>query len=112
VAAKALNALKIVSILLLIVAVDEQRKGYYYGLRYLATAIFAWEAYGAARLKRWPWVAVLGGFAVLFNPFYRFHIGRDNWMPMDVLAASVLCLSFIFLRKLPPKPAPETVPAA
>lgn len=105
----ALSIAKIAAILTLFAAVDIQPLIYYTVVRCVVTAVCLWSAYAAKKRGNGAWCGILVVLAVLYNPLHRFHPGRELWQAIDVIAASVLCLSFYLHR--PPRAAPVTGPS-
>lgn len=64
--------------------------GYYMLLRLLICGIAAYLASQDASAGRTAWAWVLGGCAVLYNPIFKFPLGRDLWGSVNV--ATILLL--------------------
>lgn len=93
---------RIITVILLIWALDRHTYGYYVLLRFVVCGVCAYGAYLAAEIKKNGWVWILGGMAILFNPILPFHLGRDTWAIVDIVTAIILLLS-LFLFKMPSK---------
>jgi len=63
------------------------------------TAYLAWISY---RLNKYPWIWLFGFTAIIFNPLFPIHLGRDLWILVDILTAVFLIVSTL-LFKIPKK---------
>jgi hypothetical protein len=73
-------------------ALFEWPYGYYVLLRLLVCGVCIYLAAWDASLKRVPWIWVLGGCAVLYNPFMRIHLDREIWAVVNVATIGLLAL--------------------
>lgn len=65
--------------------------GYFTLLRFAVcgVGIYAAVQMFEAKRERWAWACVV--LAVLFNPIFKVHLGRDLWAVVDVAAGVFLC---------------------
>ena len=72
--------------------------GYYTLLRWVVCATGVLIAVMASRSKT-PWLLwVFISLAVLFNPLIPFHLSRDIWLVLDVIAAGLILGGMLFVR--------------
>jgi hypothetical protein len=93
------NLIKIALAILLVVCIFHLPYGYYQLLRYLAVVGFAFLAYYEYYRKSTPMVILYVALAVLFQPLYKFSLGRDVWVVVDVAVAAGLILLFFMPGK-------------
>jgi len=86
---------------LLFWALARHRYDYYVLLRFVTCGAAAHSSYLAFEQRRrtWPWL--LAALALLFNPVFPVHLGRDVWKVVDVLVALFLLASIYFVRERP-----------
>jgi len=97
---KAKNISTIVSIAFLLIAMFEGLPyGYFQLIRLIVcgtTIYLAWLAYSINNHK---WIWFFGFIAIIFNPVYSLHFGRELWRIIDIVVAVFLFFS-IFKFKL------------
>lgn len=72
------------------VALLDMPYGYYQLLRILIFCVAAYLAYRSSQHSEtgWPWI--LGGIAIVYNPFASLHLGRDIWPMINVGTIGIL----------------------
>lgn len=89
----------VISIIFLLLAVlGKWPHGFYTLLRFAVCGTAVYLAWTAAMLNRRLWAWLMGGGAVLFNPFVPVRFDRWTWQAIDFIAALVFAASFIFVR--------------
>lgn len=63
----------------LAVALFDMPYGYYVLLRILICGACIYLANVDAQMGRSRWAWLLGGLAVLYNPIFKIHLGREIW---------------------------------
>lgn len=91
----------IISIIFLFLAfIEGWPYGFFMLLRIVicgTTAYLAWLAY---RYKKEFWKWAFGFIAILFNPFFPVHLGRELWLLIDLITA-VFLIASLFSYKIP-----------
>lgn len=84
---------------LMILAVIDFPYAYYQMLRFIGLIAFGIAAFVSfsSGQKILPYLLIL--FAILFNPFIKFYLGREAWMVVDVVAGMILTSWTIFTYK-------------
>ena len=72
---------------------------YYQVTRWVVCAAAVFVAYKAWTFKHTWAVWVFGFAAVLFNPIVPFHIKRNTWQVLDLLAAAMFVAGVVVLRR-------------
>jgi hypothetical protein len=73
----------------LLIALAPLPYGYYTLMRIVvcgAAGFLAYSEYSETGSASF-WVFLMGGLAVLFNPIIPIHLGREIWVPVDVVAS-------------------------
>ncbi len=78
---------------LLFIAIIPLPSGYYELLRIVASGTFAWGAYQNFSQKKLLLPLAYSLFAIVFNPVSEIGLSREFWIPIDLLAATVLLLT-------------------
>jgi uncharacterized membrane protein len=89
---------RIVASGMLIWALDNHPYGYFTLMRIVVCLVASYCAVLAYEQEKLPWVYILGGVAVLFNPIIPFHMTRESWKVVDIAMAVVLLVSFFFVK--------------
>lgn len=76
----------VIAVLLLLCLVD-MPYGFYQLVRFAATAAFAYLAYDSFKSKEDGKGFLFAALAVLFQPFFKFALGRTIWNVVDVIVA-------------------------
>lgn len=85
--------LKLGIAVLLLLCLADMPYGFYTLVRFSATAAFAYLAYDSFKSKEDGKGFFFAALAVLFQPFYKFALGRVVWNIVDVMVAVILfCL--------------------
>ena len=90
--------IKIALAVLLIICLFHMPFGYYQLFRYIVVVGFAILAYYEYERKRIPLVIVFVALALLFQPFSKVPLGRQQWVIIDVVVAVGLVVT-VFLQK-------------
>ena len=61
----------------------------------LTAGFLAWFCYTA---KKITWVWIMGFIALFFNPLVPLHFGRELWIVVDIIAATIFGV-FLFKNK-------------
>ncbi len=86
-------AVRVVTAVLLLLALAKLPYGYYSVLRVVVCAVAAYGCYLGYKLHKTGWAWTLGGMAVLFNPLLVIHMDRSMWAIVDIAGAIVLLVS-------------------
>ena len=99
----------VVVAVMLVIALGDHHRDYYTFLRYVVCvtgAFTAWRAYVWDR----PWaIWLMGGLALLFNPFVPIQLNREIWKVVDIFAAAVFLHAAFYLPAKIVRPKPETI---
>lgn len=88
--------LKLAIAVLLLLCLADMPYGFYTLVRFAATAAFAYLAYDCFKGKEDGKGFFFAALALLFQPFFKFSLGRTMWNVVDVLVAIAL---FYFIVK-------------
>jgi hypothetical protein len=72
---------------------------YYQAMRWAVCAAALFIAWKGWTFKQTWAICVFGLLAVLFNPLIPFHIKRDTWHVIDLLAAAMFVGGLVVLRR-------------
>jgi hypothetical protein len=87
----------VTSIAMLIAAVTgDWPYGFYQLLRIVVCGTAIYAVVQTLNRQYWPWI--LGGLAILFNPFLPVSFEREEWQPIDFGAAIVFLIALIQMR--------------
>ena len=75
---------------LLLLCLAPMPYGYYLLVRYVATVMFVGLAYKYSKRGFTVLVVTFVALAVLFQPFFKFALGRTMWNVVDVMVAVLL----------------------
>lgn len=89
---------KLLSIVMLLFALADNPYIYYQILRWVVGCTIGFSAYLAYENKKVFWAFVLGIIAIIFNPITPFHLDRDIWAFLNIVAAFMLILNIIFYK--------------
>ena len=89
---------RIVAAGMLIWALDDHPYDYFTFLRIIVCCVAGYCAVLASEQQKDPWIWILGGIAVLFNPIIPIHMSRETWRVIDIAVAIVLLVSFFFVK--------------
>lgn len=79
--------LKVIIAILLFLCLADMPYGFYILVRFVATAVFAYLSYDYFRAEREGLGLAFAALAVLFQPFFKFALGRAMWNVVDVIVA-------------------------
>ena len=80
----------LVPMVALVVALLEMPYGYYQLLRVLVFCVAVYLAYRSIQGSNTGWAWILGGLAIVYNPFIRLHLGADIWPIVNVVTIGIL----------------------
>lgn len=81
------SVVMIVIAALLLLCLADMPYGFYTLVRFSATASFAYLAYKYFNDKKEEMGFVFSSLALLFQPFYKFALGRTIWNWVDIIVA-------------------------
>ncbi len=67
---------------------------YFVVLRLVNFAIFGFLSY-TVRKRYETWMIILGGLALLFNPFIPLHVSKSVWIVLDIGTVLVAIVFFV-----------------
>lgn len=79
--------LLIVLAVLLLLCLADMPYGYYTLVRFVSAFAFAYLSYDYFNSKKERMGYVFAALAVLFQPFFKFSLGRTMWNIVDVIVA-------------------------
>ena len=86
----------IIMVVLLLLCLADMPYGYFTLVRFMAAFLFGYMAYDFFEEEKnglgWTFVAL----TLLFQPFFRFHLGRAVWNVVDVVVAIGLIAILIY----------------
>ena len=88
----------VASVMLLWALNPDNPYGYYMLLRWICCGIFAYLAFQAYLQVKTGWVWVLGGAALIYNPFFRAGFTREFWSLINIVSI-VVAIASIFVLK-------------
>lgn len=93
--------LKLVIAILLLLCLVDMPYGFYTLVRFTSAFAFAYLSYDFFKFKKDGLGFVFAALALLFQPFFKFALGRTIWNIVDVIVAVGLVYLIIstFMRK-------------
>lgn len=85
--------------LLLGALADHGSYDYYMVMRWVVTVSAAWIAYVAYQSQREPLMWLFIAAAILFNPIAMVTMSKDQWAPVDVVAALMFAAAPFVVRQ-------------
>lgn len=86
---------------MLLAAVGTWPYGYYMVVRVVTCGVAVYVAFFSLG-NNVTWAAwVFGIMAVVFNPIIKFHLGKEGWQLMDVIAAVLMLVAVVAIKKKP-----------
>lgn len=85
--------------LLLGALADHGSYDYFMVMRWVVTVSAAWIAFVAYQLQRDPLMWLFIASAILFNPVAMVTMGKEQWAPVDVVAALVFAAAPFVVRE-------------
>ena len=73
-----------------LLAMGDWPYGYYQLLRLFLTGYAAWLAWLTFKTDRTTWGWAFAILAVLYNPIFKFSLGRDLWELVNLVSAGVI----------------------
>jgi hypothetical protein len=95
---------KLITAVLLFVALGRHAYDYYTLLRWIACGVAAFTAFQAAQIKKFGWLFVFVITALVLNPISPLRLKRDTWAIVDAAAALLLLMSIAAIDIRRPKP--------
>lgn len=92
------NIAAAISVFMLFLAISRLPYGYYIFLRWVVSVTALFSAWAAYECRRKPWVFVMGGIAILFNPIIPVHLPKETWIVIDPVAAIVFLVSIFHIK--------------
>ncbi|MFH0775582.1 MAG: DUF6804 family protein [bacterium] len=89
---------RLITSLLLFLALAEHQDGYYQILRWVVCIVGAYTAYLSFRMQKMIWAGIFGAVAILFNPIAPIHLSLEAWQPIDVITGILFIVSIFFVR--------------
>ena len=90
---------KIILSVLLLICLFNMPYGYYQLVRFLSFISFLLFAYAASQKEQKTEVIIFVILALLFQPFFKVHLGRMLWNLIDVVVALGLIISIFSTPK-------------
>lgn len=78
---------KLIIAVLLLLCLADMPYGFYTLVRFAAAAAFVYLSYDYFKSKQDGMGFIFAALALLFQPFYKFALGRSLWNIMDVIVA-------------------------
>lgn len=85
-----MNILKFIITVALLLCLLPLPYGYYELVRLGGMVCFAVLAYRSYQQKQEGWTVAYAALALLFQPFFKFALGREVWNVVDVAVAGLL----------------------
>jgi len=90
--------IRLLAVGLLIWALESHPYNYYKLLRWVVCGVTAYITFLSIKQERYFWAILTGIFALLFNPLIPFHLDRDVWQIIDLIAAGEIITTIFFIR--------------
>ena len=91
-------ALKMISAIVLLIALGGHPYGYYVALRWIVCAVSIVSVIDAGRKGKLGWAGTFAALAILFNPIFSIHLTRSMWVPIDLIAAVLFFVSLGYAK--------------
>lgn len=78
---------KLIIAVLLLLCLADMPYGFYTLVRFAAAAAFVYLSYDYFKSKQDGMGFIFAALALLFQPFYKFALGRSLWNVVDVIVA-------------------------
>jgi hypothetical protein len=99
-APRVLQVIAIAMLLWALLPINPYSYSYYILLRFVVSAVCAYLAFQASRLRMVGWTWILGLTAVLYNPFFRIHLDRGVWSVINIATIGLLAWTIWALRNI------------
>lgn len=90
--------IKIFLSILLFLCLADMPYGFYQFVRFAAMIGFGILAFQSAESENKSFLIIYGALAILFQPFFKFALGRELWYIVDVVVGVGLIIS-LFVHK-------------
>lgn len=90
-----MKGLSLLLVILLLLCLAPMPYGYYILIRYVSMVVFGFMAYRYVKENKVVLAVTFGALALLFQPFFKFALGRTMWNIVDVLVAILLIVLWI-----------------
>ena len=92
---------RIITSVLLIIALSNQQIGYYKFLRWIVciTAVYAAFISYIKKEKLNFGIWLFGLIALLFNPIVPFYLGKSSWQVVDIIVGIIFIGSTFFIKE-------------
>ena len=97
------RVIKIILAILFFLCLAEMPYGFYQFVRFAGLIGFAILAYQAHEQGRQTEIMIYVGLALLFQPFFKFALGRQMWNIVDVIVGIGLLISIFTKPKQSPR---------
>ena len=97
------NTIKVIISILFLLCLADMPYGYYHFVRFAGLLGFVLLAYKAHEQGRQIEMIIYGGFALLFQPFFKIALGRQIWNIVDVVVGIGLLISIFMKTKESPR---------
>jgi len=89
------NPIFLVAGIVLFIALGNFPYSYYQLLRFFICGVRSYGGVFSLSTEKTSWVWTLGIIALLFNPFIKFHLGRDTWKVAVLLSGIIFLVYYI-----------------
>lgn len=83
---------------MLLIALAKMPYGYYTLMRLIVCGTFIIIFFQSLDLKNLFWIIISVTLAVLYNPILPFHLGKDVWVPINIISIVLMLVSFFLLK--------------
>ena len=90
--------LRIITILMLFIAVGNLSYSYYQILRFIVCGVSGYMTYLAFQKKKKFWIWIFGITTILFNPISPIYLEKDIWVIVDIFIAITLFISLFYFQ--------------
>lgn len=94
-----IKATKVILSILFLLCLIDMPYGFYQLVRFAGLAGFIFLGYSAYQEEQKTESIIYFSLAVLFQPFFKFALGRELWNVVDVIVAIGLVVSIFVKRK-------------
>jgi len=88
----------VAAVMLLFALNPENPYGYYVLLRWVVCGVFAYLALQAFEKGIMNWIWVLGITAVVYNPIFKIHLGREVWSLVNLVTVGIAIGSIVKMK--------------
>ncbi|MCZ2223431.1 MAG: hypothetical protein LC122_07350 [Chitinophagales bacterium] len=96
---KASVILRLISGILLLIAIGSHPYSYYILLRWIVcgTSLFSGWVFSEIKQHNWAWAFFIIG--ILFNPIIPVYLDKTSWVLIDLISAALLFYSLKFIKE-------------